>query len=328
MFAEYINMESQLAKINMPQRITNQQQLMATFGLADTPKGTKGKKKKKVDDWEDSSPLLSSEESSDADNSEEEDGSNDEHVENRALARKEERRRKESLNMEALDAQKILSGGAKVKVSQTRELYQPWTRQSKISSDAPMDAFRGMKLIQFHTFEWSIKSTASRAHAMRLMACMVIAEQAVINSYRPELLGDLAGGATAIRLALEENTASYRVAFRGGKRQMTLDNTKPPSRRLVNFTWPDGLEIDRHALTKVEHSFDLSFELAAHKRDVMCLGQSHQLQSIINAVQKSPIAWEDTTGTVNVQERPKLRPEVQLTLEKLVKVRCSYDTLS
>ena len=62
-------MERQLSKINMPRRITNQQQLMAIFGLGDTSKGAggKGKNRKKVtkarqdrqqeDDWEDSSPL-------------------------------------------------------------------------------------------------------------------------------------------------------------------------------------------------------------------------------------------------------------------------------
>lgn len=330
MFAEYINMERQLSKINMPRRITNQQQLMATFGLVDTSNGSKGKNRKKAtkaqqdrqqeDDWEDSSPLLSSEESSDADDSDEDDGSNDDdRAEHRALARKKDRRRKEDLRAEALDAQKILNGGTKFTTLQTRELYHPWTRQSKISTDATADTFRGMRLIQFHTFEWSIKSGASRARAMRLMACMVIAEQAVINAYMPKLLGDLAGGAAAIRFALEENTASYRVAFHGGKRQTTLTNVKASSQRLVNFTWPDGLEVNRHALTKAGHSFDLGFELAAHKRDVMCLGQSHQLQAIIDAVQKSPIAWEDTTGTVNVQERPPLRPEVQHALENLVK---------
>ncbi|KAG2029408.1 hypothetical protein BDR03DRAFT_987774, partial [Suillus americanus] len=332
MFAEYINMERQLTKINMPQRITNQQQLMAAFGLGDTSKGSKRKERKvtkaqkdrqEEDDLVDSPPLLSSEESSDADGSEEDDGSDDEHVEQRALAHKKEMRRRKDLNIEALGAQKILSGGTKVNTLQTRELYQPWTRQSKISSDAHMDAFRGMKLIRFHTFEWSMKSVASRARAMHLMACMVIAEQAVINAYRSELLGDLEGGAAAIRFALEENTASYRVAFRGEKRQATLTNVKASRPHLVNFTWPDWLEIDRHALNEVEHSFDLAFELAAHKRDVMCSEQSHQLQAIINAVQKSPIAWEDTAGAVNAQERPTLRPEVQRALENLVKRQSS-----
>ncbi|KAG2365304.1 hypothetical protein BDR07DRAFT_1481418 [Suillus spraguei] len=329
MFAEYINMERQLAKINMPQRVTNQQQLMTAFGLGDASKGTKGKKRKRVtkahqdrkqeDDWENSSPQLSSEESSDVDDSEEDNESNDERVEHRTLARKTERRRKEDLRLEALEAQKILSGGTKSITSTTREIYQPWTRQSKFSSDTTTDAFRGMKLIQFHTFEWSIKSGASRARAMRIMACMAIAEQAVINAYRPELLGDLEGGAAAIRFALEENTASYRVTFRGGKRQMTLTNIKVSSLRPINFTWPDGLEVDRHALIKVDRSFDLALELAAHKRDVMCFGQSHQLQAIVDAVQKSPIAWEDATGAFNGQERPRVRPEVQCALENLAK---------
>jgi hypothetical protein len=337
MFAEYINMERQLSKIDMPTRITNQQQLMATFGLGDTSKGSKGKNRKKVtkaqqehqqeDDWEDSSPLLSSEESSDADDSDEDYGSNDERAEHGAPARKTERRRREDLHAEALDAQKILNGGTKLTTLQTHELYQPWTRQSKISSDAAIDAFRGMRLIQFHTFEWSMKSVASRARAMRLMACMIIAEQAIINAYRPKLLWELAGGAAAIRFALEENTASYRVAFHGGKRQTTLANVKTSSPRLVNFTWPDGLEVDRRALTEVERSFDLGFELAAHKRDIMCLGQSYQLQAIIDAVQKSPIAWEDTTGAVNVQDQPPLRPSVQNALENLVKVSCRHSAL-
>lgn len=340
MFAEYINMERQLSKINMPRRITNQQQLMAIFGLGDTSKGAggKGKNRKKVtkarqdrqqeDDWEDSSPLLSTEESSDADDSDKDDGSDDKNAEHRDLVRKEERRRKEDLHAEALDAQKILNGGTKFTTLQAREFYQPWTRQSKISGDAIADTFRGMSLIQFHTFEWSIKSVASRARATRLMACMLIAEQAVINAYRPKLIGDLAGGAAAIRVALEENTASYRVAFNGGKRHVAPTDVKASSPRLVNFTWPDGLKVDRHALTKVQLSFDLGFELAAHKRDVMCLGQSHQLQAIIDVVQKSPIAWEDTTGVINVQERPPLRSEVRHALENLVKVSCSHSALS
>jgi hypothetical protein len=337
MFAEYINMERQLSKIDMPTRITNQQQLMATFGLGDTSKGSKEKNRKKVikaqqghqqeDDWEDSSPLLSSEESSDADDNDEDYGSNDERAEHGALAHKTERRRREDLHAEALDAQKILNGGTKLTSLQTHELYQPWTRQSKISGDAAIDAFRGMRLIQFHTFEWSMKSVASRARAMRLMACMVIAEQAVINAYRPKLLWELAGGAAAIRFALEENTASYRVAFHGGKRQTTLANIKTSSPRLVNFTWPDGLEVDRRALTEVGRSFDLGFELAAHKHDIMCLEQSYQLQAIIDAVQKSSIAWEDTTGAVNVQDQPPLRPSVQHALENLVKVSCRHSTL-
>jgi hypothetical protein len=334
MFAEYINVERQLAKINMPRRITNQQQLLAAFGLGDSPKGSKGKKKKKAtkaqqyheeeDDWEDSS-LLSSEESSD--DGDQDDGSHDEHAEHRVTAHEEERRRRQDLYIEALDAQKILNGGTKVNTLQIRDLYQPWTRQSKISSDATEDTFRGMKLIQFHTFEWSMKSVASRSRAMRLMACMVIAEQAVINAYRPELLEDSAGGAAAIRFALEENTASYRVAFPGGKRRTTLANAKASNPHLVNLIWPDGLAVNQRALTKAEHSFDLGFELAAHKRDVMRSRQSHQVQAIVNTVQKSPIAWEDTTGAVNVQERPPLRPEVQRALENLVKVSCSHNAL-
>lgn len=337
MFAEYINMERQLSKIYMPPRITNQQKLMATFGLGDTSKGSKGNNRKKVtkaqrdrqqeDDWEDSSPLLSSEESSDVGGSDEDNGSNDECTDNRALACRKERRRREELHAEAVDAQKILNGGTKLTTLQTHELYQPWTRQSKFSSDATTDAFRGMRLIQFHTFEWSMKSAASRARAMRLMACMAIAEQAVINAYRPKLLRDLAGGATAVRIALEENTSSYRVAFHGGKRQTTITSVKASSPRLVGFTWPDGLEVDRHALTEANLSFDMSFELAAHKRDIMCLGQSYQLQAIIDAVQRSPIAWEDTTGAVNVQERPPLRPSVQHALENLVKVSCRHSAL-
>ncbi|KAG1799240.1 uncharacterized protein HD556DRAFT_1305486 [Suillus plorans] len=128
------------------------------------------------------------------------------------------------------------------------------------------------------------------------------------RSTRSVMLGDLTGGAAAIRFALEESTTPYRVAFCGGKRQMILTNVKVLSPCLVNFTWPDGLEIDRHALTKIKHTFDLGFELAAHKRDIMCLGQSHQLQAIINAVQK---------------KHPPLRPEVQYALENLVKCQSS-----
>ncbi|KAG1806220.1 uncharacterized protein BJ212DRAFT_1485981 [Suillus subaureus] len=273
----------------MPQCITNQQQLLATFGLGDSPMGNKGKKKKK---------------SSDADDDDKDDGSHDEHAEHRATAHEEERRCRQDLYIEALDTQKILNGRTKVNILQARNLYQPWTHQSKISSDATEGTFQGMRLIQFHTFELLIKLVASHSRAMHLMACMVIAEQAVINAYRPELLEDLAGEAAVIRFALEENTALYHVVFPGAKRQTTLTNTKALIPHLVNFTWLDGLAVNQHVLTKVEHSFDLGFESAAHKHDVMRSRQSNQ---------------EDTTGAVNVQEQPLLRPEVQRALENLVK---------
>ncbi|KAG2145267.1 hypothetical protein DEU56DRAFT_754125 [Suillus clintonianus] len=274
-------------------RITNQQQLMATFGIGDTSKGKNRKKATKAqqdrqreDDWEDSSPLLSSEESSDMDDSDEDYGSNDERAEHRALAHKKERRHREDLHAEALDAQKILNGGTKLTTLKTCELYQPWTRQSKISSDATADTFRGMRLIQFHTFEWSIKSVASR------QSCVGICEE----------------------VPLQSDSLWRRIPP-----HIVLHFMVASSPRLVNFTWPDGLEVDQRALTEVERSFDLGSELAAHKRDVMCLGQSYQLQAIIDTVQKSQIAWEDTTGAVNIQKQPPLRPLVQHALENMVK---------
>ncbi|KAG1777135.1 hypothetical protein EV702DRAFT_1045529 [Suillus placidus] len=76
-------------------------------------------------------------------------------------------------------------------------------------------------------------------------------------------------------------------------------------------------------LQKSSIPFDLGFELAAHKCDVMCLRQFYQLQAIIDTVQKNPIAWEDTTGAINVQERPPLRPRVQHVLKNLMKCQSS-----
>lgn len=345
MFPEFLNMEGQIANINMPRRVTQQRELQSAFGIADGGKSSrrsgtnaaKGKKKGKKgsdedDDKDDSDPSSSDKETDgDQEHDNDEDG---EEAEERAdlctsrLLRKErlqkDAARIDSLRMEVLDAQKIFNGATKLTSVKRNNLYEPWSRQSSISTGVGDNVFRGQNLVPFHTYEWSAATGGTRARRLRILACIAIMEQTIINAYRIGLLDDSSGGAAAIRLAIEDNTENYRVARPISRKKQKqkggglegIDKVMQLAPEHVNLTWPD--QIDVAALSQVD--FKLEVELGSQKRDFLLVHQTRQAQNIIDLVQRSRIAWKDITGVAEARERPPPRPEVQAALEALIKV--------
>jgi hypothetical protein len=335
MFPEFLNMEGQLANINIPRRVTKQRELQMVFGIADDGKerkrsAQKGKKRGKKSDDEDDDDDDDDKETDDELEHEEGGEGTDSRTHRKERLRQKEQARIDNLRAEAVDAQKILNSGTKLTSVKHYNLYQPRSRESSISTDAVDQAFRGQNLISFHTYEWSATTSGSRARRMRVLACIAILEQTVINAYRIGLLDDDRGGAAAIRLAIQDNTEKYRVVRPTSRKKLsklTLEGAGTAVQLTpdhVNLTWPDHI----HDVVVPQVDFDLEVELRSHKRDFLRVSQAHQAQNIINLVQNSRIAWEDTTGVVELRDCPPLRPQVQDALEVLIKVsRIAYDNI-
>jgi len=322
-------MEGQIANINMPCRVTQQQELQSAFGIADGGKSSrrsgtnaaKGKKKGKKssdedDDKDDSDPSTSDKETdggqehgNDEDGEEAEEGTD---LCMSQLLRKEclqkDAARIDSLCVEVLDAQKLFNGATKLTSVKHNNLYKPWSRQSSISTGVGDNIFRGQNLVTFHTYEWSAATGGTQACHLRILACIAIMEQTIINVYRIGLLDDSSGGAAAIRLAIEDNTESYQVAHpisrkkqkqKGGGLQGIEKFTQLVPEH-VNLTWPD--QIDVATVSQVD--FKLEVELGSQKRDFLLVHQTHQAQNIIDLVQHSCIAWKDITGIAEARQCP------------------------
>ncbi|KAG2351256.1 hypothetical protein BDR07DRAFT_1386325 [Suillus spraguei] len=274
MFPEFLNMEGQIANINIPYGGQNS-------GKAGT-NSTKGKKKAKKDGDEDEDEDAGEPPSSDQETD-------------------------ESLRMEALDAQKLLNSGTKLTSVKLNNLYEPWSRQSSIPMGVGTKAFRGQNLITFHTHEWSVVTGGAWAHRLRILACSAIMEQTIISMYRIGLLDYINGGAAAIRLAIEDNTERYRVPCPLSRKKQKLKSqvlgATDQAVQLVsghmNLTWPDQI-----VAAVLQIDFKLEVELESQACNSLLVHQTCQAQKIIDLVQNSRIAWVDTTSTVEAREHP------------------------
>ncbi|KAI6009800.1 hypothetical protein EDC04DRAFT_2906448 [Pisolithus marmoratus] len=187
--------------------------------------------------------------------------------------------------------------------------------ESKISSDAIHNSFHGQELLRWHTWEWATQVGPSCTRNLRILGCITIFEACAIAAYWPTLLADLDGGAAALRCKIERESTIYRINRVSTElQQMTLlEKRKRPTKVAVSHTWPDGLTTNQ-STTKV---FDLDAELARHNYTILREAQRGQLQRVINCVETQRIAWDDTTNTVSIRDRPPLEPDVQEALEGL-----------
>jgi hypothetical protein len=158
------------------------------FGIVDDGKerkcsAQKGKKRgKKSDDEDDNDDDDDKETDDELEHEEGSEGTDSQSHQKECLWQKEQAHI-DNLHAEAVDVQKILNSGTKLTSVKHYNLYQPRSCKSSISTDAVDQAFRGQILISFHTYEWSTTTSGSRACRMRVLACIAILEQTVINAY-------------------------------------------------------------------------------------------------------------------------------------------------
>ncbi|KAI6010563.1 hypothetical protein EDC04DRAFT_2905830 [Pisolithus marmoratus] len=343
-----LHMEGQILAMNIPDRSISQSELLSIFGMSLTgavkkskpsiPR--KGKAKAKANDNDDNDgEYINVDGESSAEKDVDGEGDNDDEqsvqdsaddkkhavqVESREerLARRERAKMEaeehaKSLEIEASQAFKVLNNSPKVSVPAVVPLYLPWTCKSKISSDAIQNSFRGQDLLKWHTWEWAAQVGPLCMRNLQILGCITIYEACSISAYRLALLSDMNGGAATLCSKIELETTDYRVNRVSKELQQTtlLEKRKRPNKVVVTHTWPDGLTNDQPVM-KV---FDLDTELSHHNYTILWESQWGQLQRVINCVETQHIAWDDTTNTVSIRDRPPLAPNVQQALEDLVK---------
>ncbi|KAF8833727.1 hypothetical protein BDN67DRAFT_1072862 [Paxillus ammoniavirescens] len=349
-FAAFLHMEGQLSRIDVPARVTQQKELLKYFGLSDAANNTKLLTRGKTGKGK----GRETEEEGDQDEGEEDEfyvakatndtedeaiGEQDGNGSDKNMATSEscqmnamqvqkdnvqDTERLKSLRLEALDAQRLLNAGAKISPDKNPALYSVWTRQSKISEDATPDSFRGQAAVGWHTFEWASKTGSSRTRTMRLMACIAIMEQAIVNRYRAELLGGHRSAAAYIRFTIEGNTLHFRIKRANPHKSKHIQLTAALPDSLARsipscyapLEWADGLSYDNENLSSLE--FDIEEELQVQKHHKIREKQSVKVQKIINEVQNARVAWADTTGLSAVRGQPALHGGVHQALEALV----------
>jgi len=328
-------METQLAGLTIPPRITKQSELFKVFNLpsnkasskADGRAGGKGKNKK-VDDEEEEDIVEDYNEEEDEQAEEEESdhesvGVDKESRHERALRRAREQEvlttRRTKLKAEAMEGHGILHHSTKLSNFVPTRLYEAWTRKSLITTDAPARSFRGQNLVAHHTWEWGSSIGSSRARNMRIVVGSAIAEHSIILRYRRSLLSDVTGGACYLRNLMEEQSAQYRVVVRNS-RQSRINNMKgqirAPTKGPVALTWPDELVVPESE----NDTFNLTEELEKYHHDVLMAQQRAELQRTICNIELQRIAWQDTTNTATKGDRPAINPEVQECIVALAKV--------
>ncbi|KAI6001145.1 hypothetical protein EDC04DRAFT_2908696 [Pisolithus marmoratus] len=220
-----LHMEGQILAMNIPDRSISQSELLSIFGMSLTgavkkskpsiPRKGKAKAKANDNDDDDGEYIDVDGESSaekdvdgEGDNDDEQsvqDSADDEkhavQVESReeCLARRERakmeaKERAKSLEIEASQAFKVLNNSPKVSVPTVVPSYLPWTRKSKISSNAIQNSFRGQDLLKWHTWEWAAQVRPLCTRNLRILGCSTIYEACSISAYRPALLSDMNGG--------------------------------------------------------------------------------------------------------------------------------------
>lgn len=336
-YGAFLDMEIRISETSIPERETKQAALCAAFNL--TPSGAKNGKGKMMKREDDAGAMDADEEEAEneenegrgqdidddngSDNAEE--GPEKEELGAEPAARQEKvkvvaSKRLNSLHSEATDAIKVLVSSPKV-TSKTHGLYEPWARKSSISSNALPNSFRGQKLVSWHTWEWGASPSQSRSRFLRILACTAIFEHAVIASYRRDLLTDPLGGPCFIRRFLDRTTRPYRIkVVQKTLQQTVLDGKKKKAAETLKvaipMSWPDEIEVPECAVS----SFDFKESIMGYNCSIQKEDQRIQLQRIINTVETQRIAWNDSTNTANVREKPAINAEVQSALELLVNV--------
>ncbi|KAF9231039.1 hypothetical protein BU15DRAFT_82890 [Melanogaster broomeanus] len=352
-YALFLNMESELASIHVPHRITAQNKLIEAFGLTSTAKKTstttgkgkgkgkakaKGKGKKKDEEYseeEEYDPEDSDQEDeedevigSGDENEDDDDGVDGETAEER-LARRTKKKEDAQLRLKELaeEVGEVIEGlkntnppKKPAQHSPTAKFDTPWTRLSRVSSDVTGETFRGHGLLTAHTYEWSLRRGSSFTRVARTLAMITIAESSVVASYRPTLLlYRPKSGAAQLRWSVEEVTELFRVqSGRGGgrMRQTRLDDRThmTTSDTYVKFTWPDGIYITQRETDK----FDLGTELKRLKHNTLFAAQEDQLQRIINMIEGTRLAWQDATGHAHARDRPTIDHTVAQSMKGLI----------
>ncbi|KAI6013307.1 hypothetical protein PISMIDRAFT_11860, partial [Pisolithus microcarpus 441] len=324
-YPAFVNMVSSLSRITVPPRFVKQSELLAVFGTQSVSSSTKGKGKASSDESEDGEYIPNDDDDDDESNPDADEDDKEpqtdapqtnERRDQRAVLRQKKKddsaNRMNSLKREIQDAVTILAASAKGHPIPTVPLYQPWTRTSCLSSGITANLFRGQNLVQWHTWEWASVSSPSRSRNLRILACASVVEHVVIAHYRPLLLADSKSGACFLRNLVEDFTHEYRVRINVPTiQQSTLDNNLQLNKAgigKVSLVWPDNID----APPPETSSFDLSREIARFNEDSLRSSQQTQIQKIVYHVESSRIAWQDTTNTAVLRDKPSLAPNILL----------------
>jgi len=314
-------MEGQLSALNMPARNLSQHELLRIFG----EKTEKGDKKNETIDLD--ANADDDDDENDVKDAELEDATTHagdvecaERANQRAHTKDLAVARKASLIQEAFAAASLLNNSPKVSKAIKPQIHEPWTRRSIISTDAPNDLFRGQKLVEYHTWEWSSSITSSRMREMRIVAFSAIAEHTALLRYRIQLLSDPEGGACFLRSTIERNTECHRISrLKSTPRQTKLG--QPPAKQsgtsvYVKLNWPDEIKTPKCLTT----GLDLKVELRRYSATHLHCQQRVELQKAINTIESLRIAWLDTTSVPNACDSPPISVDVNRSLRKLSKV--------
>ncbi|KAI6008564.1 hypothetical protein EDC04DRAFT_2610910 [Pisolithus marmoratus] len=320
-----LHMEGQILSSNIPDHMISQSELLNIFGMLLTggvkkskpavPR--KGKAKAKAKDDDDDSNYIEGETDVERDVNDDADDANDDDDKPFESSNEGDCNLKVESREERFASQvfKVLNNSPKVFVPPALAPYQVWTRKSKISSNAIHNSFHGQELLRWHTWEWATQVGPSCMRNLHILGCIIIFEACAITAYRPPLLADLDGGAATLHCKIEHESTIYQINHVSTElQQMTLlEKRKRPTKVAVSHTWPDGLTTNQ-SMTKV---FDLDAELTRHNYTILREAQRGQLQHVINCVETQRIAWDDTTNTVSIHDRPPLEPDVQEALRAL-----------
>jgi len=253
---------------------------------------------------------------------------------NRAKEKEIVSARHASLVAEGNDGSCILSNSPRASISNRPALHSPWTRLSKISSDALQNSFRGQKLVEHLTWEWATCSGPSRLRNLRIVAYIAIAEHSAIALHRSKLLSDLSAGPTFLRTILERNTRDFRVTTSNNRlRQQTLNfapisnNSTRPVRTdhdqiPISFSWPDQLITPKCSVD----AFDLEAEMCNHNLSALRLRQQAEIQKAISYVESTHVSWQDTNA-ITARDKPAIDPVVHHALGVISNVSLPYPRL-
>jgi hypothetical protein len=226
------------------------------------------------------------------------------------------------LSRELDAATSYINGGSKLKgfANPIPSMNETWVRSSKVRGDATYQSFRGLGLIENHTFEWGKEVGPSRHRFATTLAQLCILEQAIVNTYRLPLLGCPNSAAAFIRLRIEEATRQYHAKPITTQRHPTLIKRQTEKQSQNSFVWADRLSYDVVVTRKT--SFDLEEELGTSQTKALQDEQRQEIQKVINTIENTSSAWAVNTvlRDRDCVEKPDVLPVVQSLMEELVKV--------
>lgn len=353
-FPAYINLQLQIKRMNLPERITKPKELQELLGIVVKKKNIqkakkgkkKGKKKAEDDDADDEDgddveddDVEDEDAPSDQDNS---DAQGPESREERAKRREEQQLRIKELKSEAEKIATVIKVSCKPKKDTTlnpstnwADINAPWTRASRLSGElAEKSRFQGKHMWKFHTAEYGAISSSSHYRYLPTFASMILAEYSAVLNYRVSLLlYQLDGGAAYLRYVFEQLAkdslltdvappalVQSKLPFSNSKtddERLPLDYNETP---VGTLTWPDGLYNPSYN----PRNFSMDDELAEYQRDVKLGDQERHVQKIIDGIAKVPCAWADKTGAMKARDKPDLHENLIPILEQFVTVRFVY----